>query len=100
MHYAWSLATAAAIQGQPCAGAPNPVSALAIGGEPVEAERAYRVTVSSMLAGGFNRYETLAAGTERTDGPPDVTALEGHLAPSLSGDPLVPPETVRIDVVP
>ncbi len=66
VRYAWSLSTAAAIQGRPCAGAPNPVSELAIGGEPVETEREYRVTVSSMLAGGFNRYETLAAGTERT----------------------------------
>jgi 5'-nucleotidase len=100
VRYAWSLATAAAIQGQPCAGAPNPVAWLEIGGEPVDAERGYRVTVSSMLAGGFNRFETLLAGRERAGGPEDTAALEAHLAPSLTGAPVAPPETVRIDVVP
>jgi 5'-nucleotidase len=100
VRYAWSLSIAAAIQGRPCAGAPNPVAALAIGGDGIEAGRRYRVTVSSMLAGGFNRFETLVAGRERAGGPDDTEALEAHLSPSLTGAPVVPPETVRIDVVP
>jgi 5'-nucleotidase len=100
VRYAWSLATAAAIQDRPCAGAPNPVSGLEIDGQPVDLERRYWVTVSSMLAGGFNRFETLLAGGRRTGGPEDTEALEAYLAPSLSGAPVVPPETVRIDAVP
>jgi 5'-nucleotidase len=100
VHYSWSLAAAAAAQGRPCAGAPNPVVALELGGEPVEAERRYRVAVSSMLASGFNRFETLQAGIDRADGPEDTAALETYLAPTLTGAPLVPPQTVRIDVVP
>jgi hypothetical protein len=58
------------------------------------------VAVSSMLAGGFNRFDVLGAGTDRGDGPPDTAALEAHLAPSLSGVPIVPPETTRIGVIP
>jgi 5'-nucleotidase len=98
--YVWSLGGAAAVLGQPCADAPNPVSALQINGEPVDVNARYRVAVSSMLAGGFNRFEVLADGVDRADGPPDTAAIEAHLAPSLSGDPLVPPETDRIGVIP
>jgi 5'-nucleotidase len=98
--YTWSVATAAAIQGRPCAGAANPVSGLEIGGEPVEARRAYRVTVSSLLAGGYNRFDTLQAGTGRSGGPEDTAAIEAHLAPSLGGAPLVPPATDRIALAP
>jgi 5'-nucleotidase len=98
--YLWSLGAAAAIQGQPCDGALNPVSELRIRGELVEPDATYRVAVSSMLAGGFNRFDVLEAGTDRGDGPPDTVALEAHLAPSLTGDPIVPPETTRIGVVP
>ena len=98
--YMWSIGGAAAIQGQPCEDAPNPVSELRIGGEPVDGDARYRVAVSSMLAGGFNRFDVLGAGTDRGDGPPDTAALEAHLAPSLTGDPIVPPETTRIGRVP
>jgi 5'-nucleotidase len=98
--YVWSVGAAAAIQGQPCAGAQNPVSALRIDDEPVDEDRRYRVAVSSMLAGGFNRFDVLLDGVERTDGPPDTTAVEAHLAPSLTGDPVVPPETTRIGRIP
>ena len=80
--------------------APNPVSSLEIGGGPVDLDRRYRVTVSSMLAGGFNRFETLLAGAERTGGPDDTAAIETHLAPTLTGEPLVPPQTDRISVAP
>ena len=62
VRYGWSAATAAAIEGLPCATAPNPVSDLQIAGTPVGAEQTYRVTVSSMLAGGFNDFAALQAG--------------------------------------
>jgi 5'-nucleotidase len=98
--YMWSIAGVAANQGRPCDGAPNPVSELRIGDEPVDVDAGYRVAVSSLLAGGFNRFDVLGAGTARGDGPPDTAALEAHLAPSLTGDPIVPPETTRIGRVP
>ena len=100
VRYAWSASAAAAAQGAPCATAPNPVSQLAIGGTPVDGARSYRVAVSSLSAGGFNRFDALAAGDDRTDGPADTAAMEAHLAPSLSGEPRVPPATDRITVVP
>jgi 5'-nucleotidase len=98
--YMFSIAGAAAIQGQPCGGAPNPVSELRIANQPVDGDARYRVAVSSLLAGGFNRFDVLGAGTGRGDGPPDTDALEAYLAPSLTGDPIVPPETTRIGRVP
>jgi 5'-nucleotidase len=98
--YSWSAATAAAIQSAPCASALNPVSGLQIGGAPVDESRSYRVTVSSLSAGRFNSFDTLQAGVARADGPKDTAAMEAHLAPSLNGDPRVPPETERISVVP
>ena len=98
--YAWSASTAAAIVGAPCATAPNPVSDVRIAGEPVEANRGYRIAVSSLSAGGFNSFSELAAGADRTDGPQDTAAMEAHLAPTLSGEPLVPPATDRIAIAP
>lgn len=98
--YVWSIGGAAAILGRPCPEVANPVSALEIGDEPVDVDARYRVAVSSMLAGGFNRFDVLEDGVERADGPSDTAAMEAHLAPSLSGDPLVPPETDRIGVIP
>jgi 5'-nucleotidase len=97
--YAWSAQTAAAIQGTACAGAPNPVFGLQVNGAPVNPHGSYRVAVSSLLAGGFNRFATLQAGAGRSDGPTDMAALEAHLAPSLTV-PRLPPETNRIGVVP
>ena len=98
--YTWSAQVAASIQGRPCPGAANPVSGLHLGGTPVEHARLYRITVSSLLAGGFNRFAALEPGANKVGGPEDTAALEAHLAPSLSGDPLVPPATDRISVAP
>jgi 5'-nucleotidase len=98
--YTWSAQVAASIQGKPCATAANPVADLRIAGGPVEPERLYRITVSSLLAGGFNRFEALESGAYRAGGPDDTAALEAHLAPSLAGEPLVPPPTDRIAVAP
>jgi 5'-nucleotidase len=98
--YSWSTATAAAIAGAPCATAPNPVADLRIGGEPVAAERPYRVTVNSLLAAGGDRFTVLRSGTDRMGGGGDTAALEAHLGPSLTGPPLVPPPTDRVTRAP
>jgi 5'-nucleotidase len=98
--YTWSKQVADAILDQPCAGAPNPVSDLRIAGAPVEPERLYRITVSSRLAEGFNRFDALAAGANKVGGPDETAALETYLAPSLAGDPIVPPARNRIAVAP
>jgi 5'-nucleotidase len=100
VRYGWSVATAAATAGQPCATAPNPVTNLQIAGAPVAAEQTYRVTVSSLLAGGFNDFAALEGGTERADGPAETAAVEAYMAPSLAGEPLAPPATDRIAVEP
>ena len=100
VRYAWSASTAAAIVGKPCAGAPNPIFGLQIDGEPVRDDGQYRIVVSSLLAGGFNRFDTLRAGTDLAGGPADTAALEAHLASSLTGTPRVPPETDRIGLAP
>ena len=98
--YAWSTATAAAITGQPCATAANPVSDLRLHGRPVSAASGYRVTVNSSMAAGGSRLTVLADGTARTGGPEDTRALETYLAPSLDGVPLAPPALDRITRVP
>ena len=98
--YSWSQFGAFAIQGKPCEQAANPVSDLRIRGVPVAAGGDYRVTVSSLLAGGFNRFDALDSGTGLVGGVEDTEALEAHLAPSLSGAPMVPPVTDRIERVP
>jgi len=98
--YSWSAAAAAAAIDVPCATAANPVTGLWIAGAPVDPARGYRVTVTSLLAFGGNGFPVLAAGTARAGGPGDTDAIEAHLAPSLSGDPLVPPRTDRIVIAP
>jgi 5'-nucleotidase len=98
--YSWSASGASAIQGRPCKDAANPVTDLRIHGVPVAAGGDYRITVSSLLAAGFNRFDALRAGVGLVDGPDDTEALEAHLAPSLSGNPIVPPATDRITLLP
>jgi 5'-nucleotidase len=98
--YTWSAQVAASILDQPCLGAPNPVTDLRIAGAPVEPARLYRITVSSRLAQGFNAFDTLAHGAGKVGGPDETAALEAYLAPSVSGDPIVPPVRNRITVAP
>jgi 5'-nucleotidase len=98
--YTWSRQVADSILGQPCAGAPNPVSGLYVDGTPVEPGRLYRITVSSRLAQGFNRFDALKPGLNQVGGPDETAALETYLAPSLTGDPIVPPVRNRIAVAP
>ena len=98
--YSYDQSTAAALVGQPCAGAANPVSGLTIGGTPVDPAASYRVTVNSFLAEGGDLFSVLREGTDRVGGAVDTDALEAYLAPSLAGTPIAPPALDRISVVP
>jgi 5'-nucleotidase len=98
--YAWSAGIAAAVTGRPCATATSPVGGLQIGGAPAPPGQRYRVTVNSAMAPGNHGLDVLAAGTQRTGGPADTAALEGHLAPSLTSVPLTPPARDRITRAP
>jgi 5'-nucleotidase len=98
--YTYSLSAAAALLGQPCEGAANPVSSLTIGGVAVDPAASYRITVNSFLAEGGDKFTVLAAGTDRLGGAVDTDALEDYIAPSLAGAPVAPPALDRINVVP
>jgi 5'-nucleotidase len=98
--YTWSRQVASSILGQPCLGAPNPVSGLHLDGTPVELGRLYRITVSSRLAQGLNRFDALKPGANQVGGPDETAALETYLAPSVTGEPIVPPVRNRITVAP
>ena len=98
--YTWSATTARAIKNTPCATAPNPVTGLEIGGDPVELDRSYRITVNSGMANRDDNYPTLTRGTNRAGGPEDTKALEDHLEPSVDGTPITPPERDRLERVP
>jgi 5'-nucleotidase len=100
VHYSYSATAAAALVGQPCEGAPNPVTGLTIDGVPVDPAQSYRITVNSFLADGGDRFTVLRDGTDRLGGAVDTDALEAYIAPSLGGDPIAPPALNRIDVVP
>ena len=96
----YSAGAAAALVGQPCEGAANPVSGLTIGGTPVDPAASYRTTVNSFLADGGDKFTALRDGTDRLGGAVDTDALEAYLAPSLTGTPIAPPALNRIDVTP
>jgi 5'-nucleotidase len=100
VHYTYSAAAAAALVGQPCEGAANPVSGLTIAGTAVDPAASYRVTVNSFLADGGDKFTVLRDGTDRLGGSVDTDALEAYLAPSLTGTPIAPPALDRIDVAP
>ena len=68
--------------------------------DPVEPGRPYRITVSSRLADGFNRFDVIVAGRDRIGGPDETAAFEAYLSPSLTGDPVMPPARNRITVAP
>jgi len=100
VHYTYSASAAAALVGQPCAAAANPVTGLTIGGVAVDPAASYRVTVNSFLADGGDKFTVLREGTDRLGGAVDTDALEAYLAPSLTGAPIAPPVLDRIDVTP
>ena len=98
--YTYDLSVAEGNLGNPCPPAQPAVTALAIGGTPVDRNPSYRVTVNSFLAEGGDAFTTLRSGTDRLGGPVDLDALAAYLAPSVSGTPVAPPATDRITVVP
>jgi 5'-nucleotidase len=98
--YSYSQSGAAAIAGQPCAGAASPVANLTIGGTPVDPAASYRITVNSFLADGGDNFPVLREGTDRLGGEVDTDALEAYLEPSLTGAAIAPPALDRIDVTP
>jgi 5'-nucleotidase len=100
VHYTYSAAAAASLVGQPCEGAPNPVSGLTIGGTAVDPAASYRITVNSFLADGGDRFTILREGTDRLGGAVDTDALEAYVGPSLTGAAIAPPALDRIDVTP
>ena len=61
-------------------GAKVDLSGISIDGVPVEADRSYRVTVNSYLAGGGSGFSVLLEGTERVGGDVDVDALVAYFA--------------------
>ncbi len=98
--YTWDASVAAQITGTACSGAPSAVSDLRIGGQPVLAGQAYRITVNSFLADGGDRFFVLRSGGDRAGGALDLDALEAYLAPSLTGAAIAPPALDRITRVP
>jgi 5'-nucleotidase len=85
---------------KPCATAPDPVTALTIGGTAVDPAATYRITVNNFLADGGDGFAVLRSGTSRTGGAVDLDALVAYLLPSVAGADQVPPALDRIDVVP
>jgi 5'-nucleotidase len=63
------------------AGAPagSRVDGLTLQGEPIAADRSYRVAVNNFLAEGGDGFTTLLQGTERSGGGPDLDALLDYL---------------------
>ena len=98
--YTWDAGVAAEITGTPCGGAASPISELRIAGDPLAAEGTYRITVNSFLADGGDRFFVLRSGSDRAGGPLDLDALEGYLAPSLTGEAVAPPALDRVTRIP
>lgn len=65
-------------------------------GEPLRADRRYRVTVNSFMADGGDGLGILRSGTEREGGPLDLDALEAYLR---ANGPLKPGPLTRIQRV-
>ena len=59
-------------------GAKVDLAGIFLDGVPVEADRSYRVTVNSYLAGGGSGFSVLLEGTERVGGDVDVDALVAY----------------------
>jgi 5'-nucleotidase len=99
--YTYSQSVASAISDTACAGAPNPVSKVQIGGVPLDPAATYRVTTNNFLADGGDGFQSLRAGTNRTSlADFDVDSLVRYLEPTLTGAPIGPAPTNRITVVP
>lgn len=69
------------------------VQDLTLRGQPLKLQGQYRVVVSSFLADSGDRYTVFSEGTERTQGPVDIDALENYVR---AHSPLKAPRTDRI----
>jgi 5'-nucleotidase len=99
--YTYNRTIATAISDTPCAGAPNPVSNVQVGGVALDPAATYRVTTNNFLADGGDGFQSLRAGTNRTSLPDfDVDSLVRYLEPTLTGAPIGPAPTNRITVTP
>jgi 5'-nucleotidase len=67
-----------------------------IDGAPLDAQRSYRITVNSYLAGGGDGFAVLKNGTDRLSGMVDLDALVAYLATSSTSAPITPPPLSRV----
>ena len=66
---------------------------LRLNGEPVDPQRAYRVTVNDYLANGGDNFSVFTRGARRQHGAFDVESVESLLQ---ARSPVAPPPTGRI----
>ncbi len=72
---------------QPGAPVGSRASDLRLNGEPIVAERSYRVAVNSFLAEGGDGFGVLTEGTGRDGGAPDLDVLLEYLKTPRAPDP-------------
>ncbi|WP_424183782.1 bifunctional metallophosphatase/5'-nucleotidase [Actinokineospora sp. G85] len=75
----------------------NRVSAITIGGTPVDPAASYRVSVNNFLAAGGDGFTELTKGTDLAGGPIDLDALTAYLT---ANPDLAPPALDRVTVIP
>jgi 5'-nucleotidase len=72
------------------------IVSMALGGQPIDPAKAYRVTVNNFLASGGDGFSVLAASRAVADGGQDLDALEAY----IDGGARVPPVGRVTDVTP
>jgi 5'-nucleotidase len=72
------------------------VDSMRLNGQPIRAQRRYRITVNSYLAAGGDGFSVLRDGTDLTGGPLDVDALAAYLRQHGSETALAPDIQPRI----
>jgi len=73
---------------------------LTLHGEPIEADRTYRVTVNSFLAEGGDSFHVLTEGRNLLTGEVDLVALEAWFAEhSAAETPVEAPELGRVEIL-
>ena len=68
---------------------------LMLRGEPIVAERAYRITVNSFMAEGGDGFTVLTKGTDRRSGVQDLDALLAYLKEPAVREPIATPRITR-----
>jgi 5'-nucleotidase len=98
--YTWSRSKAKAALGKPCSADTDPITDLAIHGNPVRSYQAFRVTINTTMPGRGAQFSILHTGTDRKGGPGDIESFASYLEPSVAGAPITPASTSRINVAP